>query len=117
EEQGDVWLPKKGKQKAPPIRAKTPPKAAKVKHEPKPKVQRVHEKEPGTSKLPRKVKPMIPTLSHRPVDKKWIVEPRVDGLRAIAEVENKRVSLYSKAGLSFNGKFADIVDELKDFGV
>jgi len=72
---------------------------------------------PRPKTMPRKVKPMIATLARKPADKSWIVDPSLGGLRAIAEVEGKKVSLYSKAGLSFNKKFAAIADELRGLNV
>jgi bifunctional non-homologous end joining protein LigD len=96
ESKGDVWLPKKGKTSRP--RLKTP--AAR----------------PKADAMPRKVRPMLATLGLRPPGKDWILEPNPEGLRAIAEVEGKRVSLYSKAGLSFDKKYPRIVAELKDLG-
>jgi bifunctional non-homologous end joining protein LigD len=85
---GQVWLPKKGKQTKPsPVPKKRTP-------------------------LPRKTKPMIATVGRSAPDQSWILEPQLNGLRAIAEVEGKRAKLYSKAGLSFNPKYPKIIEQL-----
>ncbi|OQW49331.1 MAG: hypothetical protein A4S09_12510 [Proteobacteria bacterium SG_bin7] len=63
--------------------------------------------------MPRKIKPMIAITSRGEVNgDDWIFEPKLDGLRAIAEVEGKRVHLYSRSGLPFEKKFPQVVDEL-----
>lgn len=67
--------------------------------------------------MPRKVKPMLAVPSRSAVAKNWILEPQLGGYRALAEVEGKRVGLYSKAGLSFNKRYPEIVDELEKLGV
>jgi bifunctional non-homologous end joining protein LigD len=96
EKKGDVWLPKKGKVTKPITK----------------KISKITK-----AALPRKVKPMIATLGMKAADKNWLLEPMVDGLRTIAEVEGKRVSLYSKAGLPFNKKFPKVADELKQLNL
>src|SRR5690606_21193900 len=60
--------------------------------------------------LPRRNKPMVATSSRYLVEgANWIFEPHLKGLRALAEVEGKRVFLYSKSGLPFDQKFPQIV--------
>lgn len=89
---GTVWLPKREQ------------KAEKIV---KPKIARA-------SPMPRKNKPMIATVSRAVVEgEDWIFEPSLGGLRALAEVEGKRVSLYSRSGLAFEKKFPLIVEALK----
>jgi len=46
-------------------------------------------------------------------DKDWIFEIKWDGYRAIAEIEGGEVKLYSRNGLSFNGKYPLVVNELE----
>lgn len=104
EKKGDVWLPKKTKSvEKNVLKTKNIDKLKSVTS--KSSTKRVP--------LPRKVKPMIATLSKLENKKNWVTEPALNGLRAIAEVEGKRVSLYSKAGLSFAKKFPTIVTELQ----
>lgn len=95
EKKGDIWLPKKGK-------------VSTIATQPKNSAS--HKADP----IPRKIKPMIATVGRGSAPKNWLCEPHVDGLRAIAEVEGKRISLYSRAGLSFNKKFPKVVSALEE---
>lgn len=64
--------------------------------------------------MPQHIKPMLATLVDKPFNSpEWIFEIKWDGYRAIAEVDKGRVTLYSRNGLSFNEKFAPIVEDLK----
>jgi bifunctional non-homologous end joining protein LigD len=64
--------------------------------------------------MPLGVKPMLPTLIKKPFDHPdWIFEMKWDGYRAMAEVREGGVALYSRNGLSFNRKFSPVVDSLK----
>lgn len=107
EDKGHVWLPKQEKQKktaimsAPAKKAlpTAPKKSVPVKQDP----------------LPRKNKPMLATQSRKSLPEgPWFYEEDHQGLRALAEVEKGRVSLYSRSGLPFEKKFPEIVDELKE---
>jgi bifunctional non-homologous end joining protein LigD len=140
EAQGDVWLPKRqklsaesqrklplaksseasrsGKKPASRVsRAEEAPAvaAASRRSEPSPKPDPSLRQDP----MPRKNKPMLATASRGGVvpSGDWIFEEERGGLRALAEVEGKRVRLYSKAGLSFEKKFGEIVEELKSLGI
>lgn len=130
ENDGDVWLPKKGRKEfeknhemnaskfrkrvAIPLGTKAAEASQKKSVSPKTKVDI-----PGSRQtpLPRKNKPMLATLSRQPIEKDWIFEPRPDGLRALCEIEGPRVSMYSKAGLPFEKKFPQIVEELKSLKI
>lgn len=71
---------------------------------------------PGKLKapMPHDIKPMLTTLVEEAFDREgWLFELKLDGYRAIAEIENGKVRLYSRNLLSFNSKFAAIADELK----
>jgi bifunctional non-homologous end joining protein LigD len=46
-------------------------------------------------------------------DHDWIYEIKWDGFRAVAEVENGKVKLYSRNGLSFNSTFPLIIGALE----
>ena len=46
----------------------------------------------------------------------WIFEVKWDGYRAVAEIRDRAVSLYSRNGISFNKKFSPIVESLRKFG-
>ena len=48
--------------------------------------------------MPRNIKPMLATLADEPFDRPgWFFEIKWDGFRAISEVENGAVRLYSDA--------------------
>jgi bifunctional non-homologous end joining protein LigD len=65
------------------------------------------------SAMPHKIKPMLATLVGEPFDRPdWIFEIKWDGYRAIAEVENGQVRLYSRNHLSFAERFAPVCRSL-----
>lgn len=135
EKKGDIWLPnrKKGAVKA---EAKPSPKKAVTKEKAKPAIKSatkpferkstifpVREREEKTPRppakakpgaMPRKIKPMQPTLSRNAEPgKNWIFDVHTDGVRALAEVEGKKVHLYSRSGLPFDKKYPEVADDLR----
>ena len=67
--------------------------------------------------MPHGIQPMLATLVKEPFDHPdWIFEVKWDGYRAVAEIRDGGVSLYSRNGISFNKKFSPIVDSLRKFG-
>ena len=67
--------------------------------------------------MPHAVQPMLASMTGEPFDHPdWIFEVKWDGYRAIAEVSNGVVSLYSRNGISFNKKFAPVAEALRKFG-
>lgn len=66
--------------------------------------------------MPRQVKPMLAYSTNKPFDNKdWLFEIKLDGYRAIAQIQGGDVKLYSRNGVSFNDKFSPIVDSLQKF--
>jgi len=64
--------------------------------------------------MPRDVKPMLATLVEEPFDgPEWVFEIKQDGYRAIAELRQGVVQLYSRNNLSFNRKFPSIAHSLQ----
>ena len=64
-------------------------------------------------KLEQYIEPMLASLGDAAFDNpNWIFELKWDGYRAIAEVDKKKVKLYSRNGLSFNERYPVIADEL-----
>ncbi len=62
------------------------------------------------------VKPMLATLIKEPFDHPdWVFEVKWDGYRAIAEIRDGTVSLYSRNLLPLGRKFSPIVESLKKF--
>ncbi len=65
-----------------------------------------------------KHKPMLATLGKNAFDDNaWIYEIKWDGYRAIAEIDDKSVNLYSRNGISFNTKFAPIAQALTEYHI
>ncbi|MDB5260409.1 MAG: ATP-dependent ligase LigD phosphoesterase module / ATP-dependent ligase LigD polymerase [Candidatus Nomurabacteria bacterium] len=61
-----------------------------------------------------KIKPMLATLANAPFDSEdYIYEIKLDGYRALAEVNERKVDLYSRNLKSFTEKYPDIVNLLK----
>jgi bifunctional non-homologous end joining protein LigD len=76
--------------------------------------KKVRKKKRHTDAMPHDVKPMLAKLVDAPFDKKgWLYEIKWDGYRAIAEVEKRKVSLYSRNGNSFTKTYVPIVDALR----
>ncbi len=64
--------------------------------------------------MPHAIEPMLATPVKKPFDDEdWIFEVKWDGYRAIAEIRDDTVSLYSRKRISFNKKFFPIVDALR----
>jgi bifunctional non-homologous end joining protein LigD len=60
---------------------------------------------------------MLATVVREPFDHPdWVFEVKWDGYRAIAEIRDKTVSLYSRNGISFEKKFHPLVEALRKFG-
>jgi bifunctional non-homologous end joining protein LigD len=67
--------------------------------------------------MPQGIKPMLATVVKEPFDHPdWIFEVKWDGYRAVAEIRDGTVSLYSRNGISFDKKFFPIVESLRKFG-
>src|SRR5699024_7875850 len=66
-----------------------------------------------TQPIPHNEKPMLTKIGKVPFDDKgWIFEMKYDGYRAIAEIDEGKVELYSRNQLTFNRKFATIAEHL-----
>ncbi len=85
---------------------------------------RIHEvlesenlKDAPVKPMPQAVKPMLATAVAEPFDHSdWIFEVKWDGYRAIAEIRDKAVLLYSRNLISFDKKFVPLVESLRKFG-
>ncbi len=61
------------------------------------------------------IKPMLATSARKIFnDRDWIYELKWDGYRFVANIEDHKVSLTSRNGISYNSKFSEIVDDLKN---
>ncbi len=64
--------------------------------------------------MPHGIKPMLATLVREPFDHPdWLFEVKWDGYRAIAEIGDGNVSLYTRNQISLNKKFSPIVEALQ----
>ena len=66
---------------------------------------------------PQGIKPMLATLVREPFDHPdWLFEVKWDGYRAIAEIQDGKVSLYSRNHIVLNQKFFPVTEALQKFG-
>ncbi len=64
--------------------------------------------------MPRPIEPMLATPVKEPFDDPdWIFEVKWDGYRAVAEIRDGAVSLYSRNRISFDKKFYPITEALR----
>ncbi|HWP91174.1 MAG TPA: DNA ligase D [Thermodesulfobacteriota bacterium] len=73
---------------------------------------------PEGKKLRNHIPPMLAKETESPFDdQEWIFEIKWDGYRAIAEVDNKNVLLYSRSGNTFNDSYPVIVEALSRLNI
>jgi bifunctional non-homologous end joining protein LigD len=66
--------------------------------------------------MPHNIRPMLATLIKEPFDHQdWIFEVKWDGYRAVAEIGDGKVSLYSRNLIPLNRKFAPVAEALRQF--
>lgn len=66
-------------------------------------------------RMPRGVVPMLATLTDRPFDQPgWLFEIKWDGYRALAEIEQGKVRLYSRKNVTLNERFQPLAAALRD---
>lgn len=66
--------------------------------------------------MPHAVAPMLAATVKAPFDgPEWLFEVKWDGYRAIAEIREGGVALYSRNGISFEKKFFPVVESLRKF--
>ena len=68
--------------------------------------------------LPHDIKPMMATLVDKAFDREgWLFEVKWDGYRAIAEIEDGKVRLYSRRNKTVNDKYAPVARALEKIKV
>jgi bifunctional non-homologous end joining protein LigD len=68
--------------------------------------------------MPHGIRPMLATLIKKPFDHPdWIFEVKWDGYRAVAEIRNGDVSLYSRNRISLKQKFFPIAEALRELRI
>lgn len=71
-------------------------------------------KNQGKKQQAFKASPMLATLVDEPFDhKEWLFEIKLDGFRALAELDDRKVKLYSRNLKSFNERFPILVENLR----
>jgi bifunctional non-homologous end joining protein LigD len=64
--------------------------------------------------LPRALAPMLPSVAERPFSNpNWLFEPKLDGYRVIATVEDGEVRLSSRRGLDCSSEYPWLVEALR----
>ena len=67
-----------------------------------------------TSILPKRLQPMLATLTDAPFDDPgWVFENKYDGFRMIAEIERRKVTLYSRNGKIISRSYIDVAKALE----
>lgn len=79
-------------------------------------IESVNLKDAPVKPMPHAIRPMLATTVKEPFDHPdWIFEVKWDGYRAIAEVRDNTVSLYSRNLIPLHKKFPPIMDALRTF--
>jgi bifunctional non-homologous end joining protein LigD len=67
-----------------------------------------------TSTLPKRLQPMLATLTDAPFDDPgWVFEDKYDGFRMIAEMRRGKVSLYSRNGKIISRSYIEVAKALE----
>ena len=67
-----------------------------------------------TSTLPKRLQPMLATLTDAPFDDKdWIFEDKYDGFRMVAKIEVGKVTLYSRNGQVISPNYIEVARALE----
>jgi bifunctional non-homologous end joining protein LigD len=67
-----------------------------------------------TSSLPKRLQPMLATLTDAPFDDGgWVFEDKFDGFRMIAEIKNGKVALYSRNGKIISHSYVEVARALE----
>lgn len=66
------------------------------------------------STLPKRLQPMLATLTDKPFDDPdWVFEDKYDGFRMIAKIEARKVALFSRNGQVISGSYIDVARALE----
>ena len=67
-----------------------------------------------TSTLPKRLQPMLATLTDAPFDDPdWVFEDKFDGFRMVAEIRRGRVALYSRNGKIISRRYVEVAKALE----
>jgi bifunctional non-homologous end joining protein LigD len=67
-----------------------------------------------TSTLPKRLQPMLATLTDAPFDDPgWVFEDKYDGFRMIAKIRRGKVALYSRNGKIISHSYIEVAKALE----
>jgi bifunctional non-homologous end joining protein LigD len=67
-----------------------------------------------TSSLPKRLQPMLATLTEAPFDDAgWVFEDKYDGFRMVAKIEDGKVALYSRNGKVISHSYIEVAKALE----
>ena len=67
-----------------------------------------------TSTLPKRLQPMLATLTDGPFDDAgWVFEDKYDGFRMVAKIEDGKVALYSRNGKVISHSYIEVAKALE----
>ena len=67
-----------------------------------------------TSTLPKRLQPMLATLTDAPFDDKdWVFEDKYDGFRMVAKTQGGKVTLYSRNGKIISHSYIEVAKALE----
>jgi bifunctional non-homologous end joining protein LigD len=67
-----------------------------------------------TSTLPKRLQPMLATLTDAPFDDaRWVFEDKYDGFRMVAKIESGKVTLYSRNGKIISHSYGEVAKALE----
>jgi bifunctional non-homologous end joining protein LigD len=67
-----------------------------------------------TSTLPKRLQPMLATLTDAPFDAKgWVFEDKYDGFRMVARIDNGKVTLFSRNGKIISHSYIEVARALE----
>src|SRR6201747_717357 len=67
-----------------------------------------------TSTLPKRLRPMLATLTDAPFDDSgWVFEDKYDGFRMVAKTEGGKVTLYSRNGKIISHSYIEVARALE----
>ena len=68
-----------------------------------------------TSTLPKRLQPMLATLTESPFDDaSWVFEDKYDGFRMVAKIDRGKVTLYSRNGKIISHSYIEVAQALED---
>ena len=69
---------------------------------------------PRVSKLPKRLQPMLATLTDAPFDDPdWVFETKWDGFRMVAASQQGKVTLYSRNGKIISDSYRGVAQALE----